>query len=393
MRYCSVEHQKADWVCHKTVCSVVPTPAASALNEVEVRWISRERGRGVFATNDLKVGTTTVDNRGAVLSFRHPFPLSPGQNAAHVRDVENTALVEFAHILATNNDAKPWIKLCSAPGVYDSFKAQTEACLRRNAFVRHHDLESGTPSMTMAAWIFKPLDAFLNHSCLPNCVSFPARICATEVIPNGAELTISYANEYVALPCKYRRKFIARRLNFECMCEVCSIGVHGMPHPHEQRLEAGTDALDATMYQAMEVEFANLCLAHDADPLDALSTIPMMDATTFATWIQSADTFVANYFTKVAASHSNWRRIKLLSWILKFAGHFHHADLTRKYAPMLLESYAALFVDSKNHFQMGQAYELVAEACGGNAELLNELLDAHPGILQFMQLWADKQEL
>ncbi|MEW5305732.1 MAG: hypothetical protein WDW36_008251 [Sanguina aurantia] len=85
-------------------------------------------------------------------------------------------------------------------------------------------LRGEDPLSHVALW---PEPAFANHSCAPNATAYTVGdrlvVVATQQIPQGGEITLSYLGSRLTLPLSVRRAELRQVYGFKCKCSRCTL--------------------------------------------------------------------------------------------------------------------------------------------------------------------------
>ncbi|MEW5308312.1 MAG: hypothetical protein WDW38_000282 [Sanguina aurantia] len=85
-------------------------------------------------------------------------------------------------------------------------------------------LRGEDPLSHVALW---PEPAFANHSCSPNATAYTVGdrlvVVATQQIPQGGEITLSYLGSRLTLPLSVRRAELRQVYGFKCKCSRCTL--------------------------------------------------------------------------------------------------------------------------------------------------------------------------
>jgi hypothetical protein len=300
INYCSTEHQKKDWNIHRGCCVPVPLASEELLKRqgIQVRWISRTRGRGLFSTTCIPESAALILPKQVF--FEHPMDFSGAESAAERELIEEQSAHKFAVKLFENDRARAWLPFLMRTKNLDAEKVYK--FVLTNGFI--HSSKSGS------SWLVNTLSTLANHGCLPNATSCgDGALKSIKPISAGEEITISYMCERMMLPRSIRHEFLYKRVGIvSCSCVVC---VAGESHPHEQRLLARNteksydEASTATEFQQL------------ISSLEPILSSAISERTTLKTLsdLKQFQTKAEQFKAKHKLAMSNWMVIQLDCWI------------------------------------------------------------------------------
>lgn len=163
------------------------------------------KGKGVFATRDIKAGTIILKDRPLLKINKHPDQINEAE------------VLQALHQLPSEDQSK-FFTLHEGNRPY---KSRAFRIYKANVF-----------GQVYSTCVFFPI-SFLNHSCVPNAEleSQSGQEClyATKPIARGEEIYITYNSAHVGMTHAQRAGVLGRYYGFRCTCAACT-------QPPEERL-------------------------------------------------------------------------------------------------------------------------------------------------------------
>jgi hypothetical protein len=223
--------------------------AADYLSNTEVKASGPDRGRGLFATKNLKAGdlilaetafASTWDNERTHVvatkwNARFPKDFHTGLIGlwkVALQRVQNNPILghDLLDLLGDHNELGNVVAEIDGVQIVDSY--QVHDIVTRNAF----QLDGPSEREYHGSGVYIR-SSYANHSCVPNShrsfIGDLLLLHATKDIENGEELTISYGpglEEFTS-----RRETIMSMWNFTCNCPLCVADAQVPVHVLERR--------------------------------------------------------------------------------------------------------------------------------------------------------------